>query len=128
MLPAEDIALAAQIGAAAQGGRLRIHAHGAAAGVHALRRRERAQHVAAGAQRVLYGDSDAALDVELPWCVGMILEGTVRVVRVDARPLDSDWELLMKDDDVEQHVQHLLILAVAARGTQREKRFSVFAH
>ena len=126
-MPADDIALAAQIGAAAHGGRLRIHAHGDAAGVHAIGR-ENALHVAAGAQRVLYGDSDAALDVELRRCVGMIFEGTVRMVGVDPRPLDSDWELLMKDDDVEQNVQHLLILAVAARRTQRENRFSVFAH
>jgi hypothetical protein len=61
-------------------------------------------------------------------CVGVIVEGTVRVVRVDARRFDGDWELLMKDNDVEQHVQHLPILAVAARRTQREKWFSVFAH
>jgi hypothetical protein len=61
-------------------------------------------------------------------CVGVIIEGTVRVVRVDARRFDGDWELLMKYNDVEQHVQHLPILAVAARRTQREKWFSVFAH
>ena len=60
-LPVEDIALAAQISPAAQGARLRIYADGAAAGVHALRR----EHAAAGAQRILHGDSDAALDVEL---------------------------------------------------------------
>jgi len=94
-LPVEDIALAAQISPAAQGARLRIHADGDAPGVHPLRR-EHAQHVAAGAQRVLHGDSDAAPDVELPRCAGVIVEGTVRVVGVNPRPLDGDLELLIK--------------------------------
>ncbi len=64
-----------------------------------------------------------------PGCVGVIVERTVRVVRMDARRFDGELALiLVENDDVEQHVQHWPILAVAARRTQREKLISVFAH
>ena len=84
--------------------------------------------MAAGAQLIQHRGRNAALDFELPRSVGVIVEGAVGVVGVEARRLDGDLELLLKDDYVEQHVQHLLILAVAARRAHREKRLAVFAH
>ena len=48
--------------------------------------------------------------------------------RIDARRLDRRLDVHVEHDHVQQHVQDLLILAVAARRADREKRLAVLQH
>ena len=58
----------------------------------------------------------------------VVVERAERVQRVDARRLDRLLDVLAEHDHLQQHVQDLLILAVAARRADREERLAVLQH
>ena len=60
-----------------------------------------------------------------PGCGTMVVERADGMQRVDARRFDGRLHVHAEIEDVEQHEQNLLILAVAARRADREERLAV---
>src|ERR1041385_8894736 len=87
-LPAEDVSLAADVCSAAERSALRIDADGHDASAHRLRPKD-LQLVAACRQRVADRRRDAILDLEYARLALVVVEGSERMQRVVAGPLDA---------------------------------------
>ena len=68
------------------------------------------------------------LDFEHARLRAVVVERADRMQRVDARRLDRRLHVHAEVDDVQQHEQDLLVLAVAARRADREERLAVLQH
>src|SRR5260221_10500247 len=125
--PSEDVALAPHVGAAAQRAALRIDADGNHAGAHPVRL-ENFQFVATRNERLAHRVGHAPLDFEEPRLAPVIVERAERMKRVDPRLFNRLLDIEVEHEDLEQHVQDLLILTVAARGAQGEEWLGVLQH
>src|SRR5262245_6924241 len=123
-LPAECVALAPQVGSAAQRPGLRIDARGDDSGRHSARRR--GLGFVSGPPELFEGRRvESLLDLEHARLAPVIFERAEGMEGIEARRLDRFLEPAAEDDEIEKNVQDLLVLAVSSRGRNGEKRLSV---
>src|SRR5262249_17270263 len=69
---------------------------------------------------------DAVFDLQHARLALVVVERSERVQRVDPRRLDRLLDVLVEHEYLQEHVEDLLILAVAAWRTDGQERLSVF--
>src|SRR4029079_12243332 len=126
-LPPEYVTFTPYVGAAAKGAALRFHADGDDAGAHAVRA-EHLQLVAARRERIANVGRNAILDFEHAGLARVGVERSERVQRVDARRFDRLLDVAAEDEHLEQHIENLLILAVAAGRADGQERLALLEH
>src|SRR3989442_762546 len=86
---------------------------------------EHLQLRAARDERPADGGRHAPLDLEHARLAFVVVERAEGMERVDPRRFDRLLKAHLEDEDVQQHVEHLLILAVTAWCADGEKRLAV---
>jgi hypothetical protein len=84
--------------------------------------------VAARGQRVTGRLRDAVLDLQHAELALVVVERAERMQRVDPRCLDRVLDAAVEHEDLQQHVEQLLILAVAARVLMARNGLPSFQH